>query len=538
VIEQRLARGGTLTDRDTHDLLVSLGHASHAVEDFFFHSNFVELAEHMVRPDGSVSRFDPDETKDKGDPEGDRVPAPDSVRWDRFFFRRLRQPVFGADGETEFDDATSVVPQIVFTASIPLPDIFHTFFDAIGHLAEPQPFDVMPIVEQIVASCESAAPTGQLITLLLGLDGETLRRLPAALMGKFVPGEDETHEDRENRDKAYRAYKCLIERDLLALVFNHLANSGVVPRSAADAIAEASKIERELWSYLPGFASSGSGAAKFMITLLEQGRDAVTAATKRTEELDELNKAEIAAGKPAEQRSGYVASNNGSSAERIGTHSLMSKDSVRKQPLRRQAINGAGFTVSYLASKLFEQRTGASAVADGVEWVEALHHFLIHPEQAAAGPGTEWWRTALQWDRAEANRPVAQHTLKSASPAAIRERATEQKRRDLEFLYNDLAEEGERRFRAAVDTDWVIGSMLWGGLAGGVLGLVGAGVDDAGQAVFGTTSGVATGMVLAGIMSGVSTEINDHAGSVVGLLAGLATASIAGYGVGRIVRST
>jgi hypothetical protein len=548
LIERDWARSDSLTPAEQRDRLVRLGHACHAVEDYFFHSNFVDLAHEIARPGQDVERFQPAETVDEHDPEGDRVPPPASVRWDRLYFRRKRRPIHGPDGETEFDDEASLAADLAFTASIPIPDIFHTFFDALGHLSEEQSFNVAPLVAQIVESCESGGPTDQLLTSLLALTPDQRRQLPLVLMSAFVPKEDETDEDREARDRAYRAYRCLAERDLLTRMFEHLASTGQVHRSVADAVARACDIEKELWSFLPGFLSDGTGAARFMITLLEQGREEVSRARERSEELDRINIEEKQQGRPPDQRKGYVPSDNGSSGERIGTHSLMSKDSVRKQPLRRQAINGAGFTVSYLVKTLVNQRAAGSPVEAGVDWYELLRHFLTHPDQAGPGPGAEWWRSALEWDRTEAGRPVEGHEPKpvplapGSQPEAARrartiaERAAERRRGELVLLYNDLSEVGEERYRDAITTDWIHGSMVWSSLVGGISGLVGAGTDSAGTAVLGTLSGMAAGALAGAILSGVGTAISDRAGSVVGLLGALGAAGVGGFAVGRSAR--
>jgi hypothetical protein len=548
LIERDWARSTGLTPQEQRDRLVRLGHACHAVEDYFFHSNFVDLAHEIARPDQDVERFQPTETVDEHDPEGDRVPPPDSVRWDRIYFRRKRRPIHGPDGETEFDDEVSRPADLAFTASIPMPDIFHTFFDALGHLSEEQTFDVAPLVRQILEACESGGPTNQLLTSLLALTPNQRRQLPLALMSAFVPKESETDEDKETRDRAYRAYRCLVERDVLTRMFRLLADSGQVHRSVADAVGRACDIEKELWSFLPGFLSDSTGAARFMITLLERGRAEVSAAQERSRELDRVNLEEKQRGTPPVERTGHVPSDNGSSGERIGTHSLMSKDSVRKQPLRRQAINGAGFTVSYLVKTLVGQRAGGAPVEAGVDWYELLRYFLTHPEQAGPGPGTEWWRAALEWDRTEAGRPVEGHEPKPVPPApgsqseaarrarTIADRAAERRRAELVLRYNDLSAVGEERYRDAIATDWIIGSIGWSSLVGGISGFVAVRNDPLGTAVLGTLSGMAAGALAGAILSGVGTAISDRAGSVVGLLAAMGAAGVGGHAVGRLVR--
>ncbi len=555
-IEHRwVRRDDPPTPQEQHDALVMFGHACHALEDFFFHSNFVDLASAIQRgAEADVPRFDPAEVRDDTDPDGDRVPPPDSVRWDRIDFRRKRQPVYAADGdgESEFDQNTSTEAEIVFTSSIPIPDIFHTFFDAIGHLSE-RPRLERSFVDAVNETCRDDAPKAKLLALVMGLGGNGILALPHALMATFVPGEDEFEDEdapedearearlkeaKKLRDDAHKAYRCLVEHDVLAEAARTMVSAGLAHESVADAIAEASRIERELWDALPGFLGidDDAGAAKFMIQLLEQGRNEVHKATNRSRELDDANRTEKAAGVPPEERSGYVPSDNRSTAERIGTHSLMSKDSIRKQPLRRQAINGAGFLVSHVTKTMALQANPATRAGGGVDWQQLIRHFLTHPEQAGPDLATAWWRAALEWDRGEASRPDEGHTPIGTTQAEVARRRGEAMRRELQLEYNDLVAEGERRFRRTINGDWVIGSTLWGGLFGAGFGLLGAKGGSASHKVGGTLLGMAGGLASGALVSGVATAIDDRAGSVVGLLVGLGTAVGVGYTFGELAK--
>jgi len=534
-VERHWARGGSVDDERLHDLLVQYGHACHAVEDFFFHSNFVEFAHAEASPGSEVAHFDPAETIDDTDPDGDRVPGPESVRWDRIYFRRVRQPIHGDDGEADFSDTESDDTGMLYTASIPMPDIFHTFIDAIGHLSREPAFDVMPTVEGVLEACESSERS-RLLASLAGLTPAQRRGFPHALMGKMMPAEGETEDDEEDREKAYEAYRCLVEHDVLKLAFELAERRGEVHQSSVDAIEKASRIERELWSFLPGFLSGETGAAKFMIKLVEKARKEVSEAAEKTEELDRQNQEDVADDVAVTERKGYVPSDNGTSAERIGTHSLMSKDSIRKQPLRRQALTGAGFTVSYLTKTMVDQMSDATRVPEGVDWYELLRHFLTHPAQAAPSSGTEWWRAALEWDRSPPGRPDEAHDVKDVPASTLGARIAEAQRTRLEPLYNDLASVGEERFRDTINAEWRAGSAVWGGLLGFGFGWGGAGCDTAEEAVAGMFAGAASGALVSFLLSTIGTAVDDRAGSVVGLLTGVTAASFTGFGVGRLMK--
>jgi len=547
-IEHDWARSGTLSGPSLHDVLVRFGHACHALEDFFFHSNFVDLASAIQRgPNDPVPRFDPAEVRDNTDPTGDRIPGRDSVRWDRIDYRRRRQPVFkeGGDGETEFDDEKSRPADIVFTSSIPIPDIFHTFFDAISHLSEHPKVD-RDLVRRIKEACEGDAPVAGMLAVVGSLGPNGILTLPEAFMATFVPGEDEfdpatdearrrRKEARQLRREAHDAYRCLIEHDVLTTAIRSLENQGMVHRSVTEAVAEASRIERTLWDDLPGIADDDSGAARFMMLLLEEGRDQIGKAAKRSSELDDQNREEIANDTEPKHRSGYDASDNDSSAERIGTHSLMSKDSIRKQPLRRQAINGAGFLVSHVTQTMLAQADPSTRSGDGVDWQQLIRHFLTHPEQAETAT-SQWWRDALEWDRDETNRPASHHVPVAATAALVAERRQEKRRPLLERDYNDLVAEGERRYRHVIATDWVVGSMVWGGLFGAGFGLAGSWEGSPGHKVGGTLLGAAGGMATGAVVSGIGTAVDDRVGSVIGLSVGMGAASAVGYALGHAAK--
>ncbi len=151
---------------------------------------------------------------------------------------------------------------------------------------------------------------------------------------------------------------------------------------------------------------------------------------------------------------------NGASAEDIGCHSLMAKDSDRKQPLRQEAINLATCVVLYVAKIMVRQvetgyvpscradnerqcsgEYGAQNTVDRmrVDWLHLLRHFLSHPDESE-GPGMGWWVDAL-------GNPQAKdyHELKSITKAEVERRIREEKdkRTQLETKYNNLAKDAE-----------------------------------------------------------------------------------------------
>ena len=131
------------TDPQICDLLVRLGHILHAVEDYFFHSNFVEVWKRhnlqLLHP-----RHKPyDNRQDYNflldhlltlNPQ-DTSAAALGVLLKRHFARRLRYPIFtrGTQGDPQqSEDAT----QFVYTGGFGANDVFHTITGALEALEE------------------------------------------------------------------------------------------------------------------------------------------------------------------------------------------------------------------------------------------------------------------------------------------------------------------------------------------------------------------------------------------------------------------
>ena len=96
-------------EQQRHRLLARYGHASHAVEDFFFHSNFVEMAWAKAFPD-----------------QAKKLP----LRQQRILQRRMRRPKAEND---VLSRSESIEAGPVYTGYFAANDVFHTL---IGGLSE------------------------------------------------------------------------------------------------------------------------------------------------------------------------------------------------------------------------------------------------------------------------------------------------------------------------------------------------------------------------------------------------------------------
>ena len=86
------------------------------------------------------------------------------------------------------------------------------------------------------------------------------------------------------------------------------------------------------------------------------------------------------------------ASTNGCSIEAVGTHSLMSKDSRDKEPMRPEAVAFAKHASASVAKLLLDRVYSATPLSEGLDW-DTLLRFYVRgaPTAPLSGP----WETEL-----------------------------------------------------------------------------------------------------------------------------------------------
>ena len=233
-------------------------------------------------------------------------------------------------------------------------------------------------------------------------------------------------------------------------------------------------------------------------------------------------------------------SDNGAAAENIGSHTLMAKDSVRKEPLRVEAVNLATVAATYVGRTMAAQlAAGPPAQPGGVDWAEALRAFVGHPEQAASGGATAWWRPAMTSVDPGDQIPHASQPL-AAGPFATR--AAEPNRRPLETKYEALSPVVQDQYRSAVNEAFVLDTALTGGLLGGLSGLISGLVYGAidgtpersvGAGALGLVAGGAAGFLGSLIFTGIGTAIDDSGGAVTGAVTSWAAAPVGAWFIGK-----
>lgn len=476
--------------RDRHYLLTRFGHASHAVEDFFFHSNFTETA-----------------WNGSGKPLPDQSSAPDSAQQDssehhmtpaaekRVFQRRLRAPRGKGD---VLDTAASDPMDQVFTGYFASKDMFHTILDAIkGMIARAETFQHIP-----------SFLTGFITSLMPDVDQGTTD--PEQRKRKL---KERTSQQKQKLDSGFYVTAATVAQEL-----------GYLHPKSLERVKQMCQKDLDLWNKYPKVDMGISG---FVMQILDMAEVEHLNSEKRITEMEPLQAPD---GRTSDGRNPFLSTDNGASFENIGSHSLMAKDSERKRPLRQQAFNVACGTALFVAATMVDESNktvsasrstneppssqdgGASNTVNlvNLDWLHILQHFVCHPDEAVTIDGaTPWWQ-------AQMNNPDPLKTGHQFSheatitDATAQERMQEKQRSALEAKYNHLAEDAEIEWRALFRHEET--GALIGGIAGAVLGavagaLAGAAIGSAfgpAGAVIGAIVGGILGAVVGGILGALT----------------------------------
>ena len=496
-----------------HDLLARWGHASHAVEDFFFHSNYVEQAWRAKRGGASASW---------------------PVKERRVYFRLLRQPEPDDDGAPK---SATIVSPIVFTAALGANELYHTLMDGAG---------------PIFANIDQMLLRGNLAQATVGSlhagasEAWTRWRARAERFRRLAPPEDTYRGTAEQVERKVADFTKIQEKDLaehlrdLDPKSGHWASDGeLLGRLGiwhAESVAAWKRAGQRDWELAGAFKRVPTrGILGFLQQLGGIAAQKHFEAEAASDRLDARNLVEDPRGQ------------NESTMETVGTHTLLGKDSDRKPPLRAETIQIATRVTQYIAEVMLRQvdadqasvarsHTGGGDPAREstldrvpyVDWIELLRYFLGHPDNALGPPGGRaWWEIALE-DPLDGK---TGHRVVPITKEEAERRAKEPKRAELEKLYTALERFYETRFVSEVRTEFLLDVLLLGAVlaAGIVVGVV------TGKPLAGVLAGAGAllGMV-GGAMLGGMTGDDPTAGSFLGGLLGAAAGAAAGSALSRL----
>ena len=478
VIEQEWARQPVMPDNkeDRERTLTRFGHASHAMEDFFFHSNFTEAAWDLT---GQPLPFTAEGNSSDDDDDHEEQGPRDPHREKRRYHRRLQSPV--GKGDDLSTDTSNEMDQ-VYTGYFGANDIYHTFMDAIKGLKTE-----FPAAAELLKNILPEEQTGQI-------------------------------NKEEARDAALAKHKKALFANEYETAMQGLLRLWQIDQLSYDAVHRACEMDRNFWKDYEHHPKLDLGISGFVMTLLNEAQDEMEKAKCVWSKLDATG-TEIETPCPTD---------NGASNESIGSHSLMAKDSARKHPLRNEAFNLALVIALYVAKRMIatdhdkkpvarsvnldpaDADGGASNTADVQphDWLHLLQHFVSHPAESEQVDSQPWWQKQM----VNPDPDEIVHTLLPIDENTLQERLLEKKQKELEKKYDDLAVEAEKEWRTELGKAiprfigqalTTTAGMVAGAVAGAMLGsALGSALGPAG-AILGGILGAVVGLVVGGLVGAV-----------------------------------
>jgi hypothetical protein len=273
------------------------------------------------------------------------------------------------------------------------------------------------------------------------------------LMGDFTNPERRRplrDEKGDARKQALKRLRAVVDNpDLLITTIR--ARSNIHPRTerAIRLICQTDSALCRQYSRVPEYIR---GPLAFLLQMLCMADEAHEASEKKSAEFDRA--ANVA----------DDATNNGASAENIGSHSLLAKDSPGKIPLYEPAMNLATRVATYIAEVMVRQverrRMAAARFATDaprlegsgkptntlaeiplVDWLHLLQHFLCHPDEAE-----ERWYVEAMRDR----KAPTHHVVKYLDPQTAAKRRKLDRRLDLMGLYFAYGRDVDDAWKVAI----------------------------------------------------------------------------------------
>jgi len=342
-----------ITAANRQRMLLQLGHVLHAVEDYFFHSNLPELYVWEAARTAALTHA-PNQPLDRGNLIGATLArtrlASTSVPLRRVLNRRLRYPVYDGKDQlstTTSDDATD----IVYTGGFGQTDVWHTLGGALEALEDQ--------IKRLPPEYDPRKTPLVLFKLLLSSSARE-----EMVRNNSLEAQRALHLEQLSNDDYHRRIKLLRERHMLC---EH-AEAALLQALDLDL-----KISREHTGKFAPFPGPGAVLVTMMDTLQ---RERVASAAAKS-------------GLDADPNSiGTLASNNTCSGENVGTHTLMSKDTAAKEPLRPEAVALAKHASAGVALRLLSRVSRPASTEYGVDWDNELRFFV-------RGPVPGGWETEL-----------------------------------------------------------------------------------------------------------------------------------------------
>lgn len=337
---------------DRHDLLIRLGHALHAVEDYFFHSNFAEI----YQWERILGRNPVRQVRNKSDHDWLLLHGLDGTRYDsnsalllkRRLSRRLRYPIFDPKVGAMFQyepsrTASEEATDLVYTGGFGSNDVYHTIHD--GLLSLQELFSGQDVGKKLTNS--------DLVLVRVLFNEEVRQRMVKD--EEYAASLVKQHRDQTNQGVYIRKIK-------------EGQDKGDFTSSCARELQSAFELDKTIENKYKGRLPGPGG---FLIKFL--------AAAQRE---SMKSHARVATMNGNEQSIFDESTFNGASAETIGTHSLLSKDAKEKQPLRDYVMALAKHASTSLALLMAQRVNQDQNPAHGLDWLSIVRYFMRFPNRS------------------------------------------------------------------------------------------------------------------------------------------------------------
>ncbi len=365
--EWATAKARGITPAERQDFLIRLGHLSHPIEDYFFHANLLDLYQwrDVRAANSTLNPTVPAELNTLIDRSltGTGL-SPTSVPLRRILHRRLRYPVWTSNtalSPTASEDGTD----LVFTGGFGDADVSHTLGGA------------LEAIERKVATLPSALDprTTHLVLIRLLLSATDRQAMISA----------------GNLDALRATHLAQLRAGDYPTEIARWQSRGLLCSHAADRLRAAFAGDLTISNRHSGHFVTFPGPGAVLITMLEQvqtERDASAAAKARLD------------GRSASMYE--VGSTNGATGENVGTHSLMSKDTNRSDPMRAEAVGFAKHAAASTVTTLLRRVYSSAPLNEGLDWDTLLRFFLRAVAPSTSGP---WENELLDGVRRGATQP-------------------------------------------------------------------------------------------------------------------------------------
>ncbi len=336
------------------DVLVRLGHILHAIEDYFFHSNFAELF-HWKQ---LQTRYPRRRVEDAGDYDWmlvhswpERLSDPESIKLRRRFARRLRYPVyepdrgFGASGRyRESPNTSSDATNIVYTGGFGQSDLFHTVHSALIAL------------EELLRNDERGRHVVNSGLVLIKVMFDRNERHQVAISAAYKEQRMAEHK-KQVLDGSYERIIVNLQRD------------GNITAAGARELRKAIAIDKEFDERFESVLADLPGVGGFLISFFAALQRSIDESAREVERLNQRGARSVV----------DKGTFNGASEETIGSHSLLAKDEAEDNPLRKQAVALAMHASAMIGSLLAQRVNQEPSLNRGLDWDSIVRHYLRFP---------------------------------------------------------------------------------------------------------------------------------------------------------------